>query len=436
MPDYSSIFETLGVFARAFRQIENLADRDLEITEGSEIFRSLDRLRSQFVDVLNDSGPERDALQAVALLDTAAETVRSWAVPLEGALDAWISGVLGTELGAQGASRTELLRELVLVMHEDNESVAANDVSVGAPAAATGNAGDTACYISGTTVDANEAVVDDERMRNQRILIECVRDNARHRVPVGQEEFRIRPEHGRAVQTRVIPVNIGNSADPRNAVIDGAFDLHESGAFTHWDAQAGGGLMSQDGSLKLFGAGSLRIDGDGATALDLRQDMAERAPALESGRFFALGAWFYVASHSAGSVTVDLLIDGSPSALALTVDGSTPTGSWLHLGGLEYLPRASFPNKVQARVRCSSDFDGVVRVDGVSLAPATDVAHAGVRVALFQGASAPQSAPFADRFTVETTSDDAGAFQSFARDRLGVALPSDASPTIDDSLAR
>jgi hypothetical protein len=87
------------------------------------------------------------------------------------------------------------------------------------------------------------------------------------------------------------------------------------------------------------------------------------------------------------------------------------------------------------RVRCSSDFDGVVHVDGVSLAPATEVPHAGVRLALFQGPTAPQALMFGDRYTMDTTSDEAGAFQTFARDRLSLALPSDASPTIDDALA-
>jgi hypothetical protein len=434
MPDYTNIFETLGVFARAFRQIDNLADRDLEITESGETFRSLDRLRKQFVDVLNDTGGERDALQAVALLNTAAETARSWRVPLDAALDAWIRGVLADELNAEGASRDELIRELALAMYEDSESVAANDVSVGAVSAGAGNAGDAACYVTGSTVDAGETVIDDERTITQRIVIECVRDNAHHRVPVGQEEFRIRPEHGRSVNTRVIPVTVSDFTDPRNRVIDGAFDLFDT-AFAHWDAQAGAGLIAQDTATKLFGAGSLKVTGDGATALDLRQDMAGRDPALESGRFYALGAWVYVASHTAGSVTIDLLVDGGTSALALTVDGSTPTVEWLHKGGFEYLPRATFPNKVQVRVRCSSDFDGVVHVDGVSLAPATEVPHAGVRLALFQGPTAPQALMFGDRYTMDTTSDEAGAFQTFARDRLSLALPSNASPTIDDALA-
>ncbi|MBK8208006.1 MAG: hypothetical protein IPK87_14615 [Planctomycetes bacterium] len=434
MPDYTSIFEALGVFARAFRQIEDLADHDLEITQSGQTFRSLDRLRKQFIDVLNDSGAERDTLQVIALLNSAAETARGWALPLDAALDAWLSAALAPELDAQGASREELLHGLARAMLADAESVAPNDVSVGTPAPDAGNAGDAACYVSGSTVNAAESVIDDERIRTQRVAIECVRDNAHHRVPVGQEEFRIRPEIGRAVHTRVIPVTSGDFADARNAVLDGAFEAYDAG-FTHWSVEAGGGVFSRDTGEKLFGTGSLKITGDGGTAGDLRQDLAGRSPAIESGRFFALGAWFYVASHTAGSVTVDLLVNGNASTLALTIDGSTPTAEWLHLGGFEYLPRASFPNKVVVRIRCSADFDGVVHVDGASLAPAAEVPHAGLRVALFQGALAPQAGAIADRYTVDTSSNDAGAFQTFARDRLGIALPSDGTPTIDDTLA-
>ncbi len=101
----------------------------------------------------------------------------------------------------------------------------------------------------------------------------------------------------------------------------------------------------------------------------------------------------------------------------------------------EYLPRASFPNKVKARVACSGDFDGEVFIDGLSLAPAAEVPHAGVRVAIFEGAGAPQATPIADRYTIDTSSDEAGALQVFARDRLGVALPSSGTPTVSDTLA-
>lgn len=435
MPDYTTIFEVLGQYARAFTQLDNLATRNLSFSGSGETFRSLDKLREEFLDLLNDGPAERDRLDAVSILSDAARVANGWATQLQQSLNAWVRDALATELNAEGATELELLRELQRAMLSDSESVAANVVALGSVNADTNNSGDAVCYVSKQTVDAEENTVDDERVINQRIVIECVRDNAHHRVSVGQEEFRIRPEHGPSVSSRVIPVTVGDVTDSRNVITDGAFDSVTGGSFDHWSAIAGGSLFSQEITTKLFGSGALKIVGDAATAGDLRQDLADRDPPLESGRLWALGAWVYVSTHTAGSVTLDLLIDGVGSTLVLAVDASTPTAQWLHLGGFEYLARASYPNKVKARIRCSSDFDGTVYVDGLSLAPATDVPHAGVRVAIFRGPTAPQALPIADRYLLDTTSDEAGAFQVFARDRLGVALPSSGSPTISDSLA-
>lgn len=435
MPDYTAIFEMLGVYARAFTQFDNLARRDLLLEDGGETFRSLDRLRREFLEVLNDSGPERDRVDAVQLLTQAAQIVTGWELQLAASLDAWLREGLAAELSMQSAAPAELVSALQRAMLADAESVAANTVAVGAVNASAGNAGDAACYVTARTVDAAETELDDERIRTQRIELACTRDAAHHRVPVGQEEFRIRPQVGAPSATRVIPVTVGDVPDARNVVLDGAFDDFAAGEFAHWAKHAGGAVFAQETTLKLFGAGCLQVTGDGLTAGDLRQDLADRDPALESGRMFALGAWVRVVSHTAGEVVIEALIDGTPGTLQLTVDGLTPTGQWLHLGGFEYLPRASFPNKVILRVTCSADFDGEVLVDGLSFAPATEVPHAGLRVAVFQGALAPQALPVADRYTVDTSSDEAGAFQTFARDRLGAALPSDATPTIDDTLA-
>jgi hypothetical protein len=435
MPDYTAIFEVLGQYARAFTQLDNLAERNLTISAGGETFRSLDKLREEFVDVLNDGASERDRLDAVAILADAARVARGWSSQLAGSLDAWITNALATELDAEGASRAEVLRELQRAMLNDAESVAANAVSLGSVDDDISNAGEAACYVSKQTVDAAEDLVDDERIRDQRIAIECVRDNAHHRVPVGQEEFRIRPEVGAAAATRVIPVTYGAITNGRNVVTDGAFEDEDAGVFDHWAVQSGGSVFSRETTTRLFGGGCLKITGDPATAGDLRQDLVDRDPPLDSGRLFALGAWVRVVSHTAGSVTIDVLVDGAGSTLALTVDGSTPAGQWLHKGGIEYLPRASFPNKVKVRIRCSAMFNGVVLIDGVSLASATEAPHAGVRIAIFEGAAAPQALPVADRYTIDTSSDESSAFQVFARDSLGIALPSSGSPTISDSLA-
>ncbi len=435
MPDYTSIFEVFGVYARAFSQFNNIAQRNLTFSAGGETFRSLDRLRQEFVTVLNGGSAERNALDSVSLFSDAARGVSGWEEQLQGSLEGWLREGLADELNVSGASRDAVLGALARSMQADSESVANNAITLGSISARAENAGSQKCYASISTVNPAEGIIDDERARSQTVLIECVRDAAHHRAIAGAEEFRIVPERGSPVQAFVIPVTLGDSTDSRNVITDGAFELQAGGAFTHWPAIAGGSLFSRDTGTKLFGGGSLKITGNGTTAGELQQDLAAREPALASGRFWALGSWVYVSALSAGTVTIDLLVDGVASALTLTVDGSTPTGQWLHLGGFEYLPRSTYPNKVKARIRCSAAFSGTVFIDGVSLALASEVPHAGLRIAIFQGPSAPQAQPIADGFSVSTTSDEAGAFQRMFRDRLGVAMPSNASPSINDSLA-
>jgi hypothetical protein len=435
MPDYTSLFEVFGVYARAFSQFKNLARRNLTFSAGGEIFRSLDKLREQFADVLNDGPGERDRLECVTLLSDAARTVGAWDAQLESSLDAFVREGLADALDVSGATREAVLAELSRAMNADGESVARNVISLGAVSVAATNVGTEKCYVSKSTVDPAESVVDDERAQDQSIALTCVRDNAHQRAVVGAEEFRIAPELGAPVPTYVIPVTIGDTQDARNVITDGAFESYSGGVFPYWPVISGGGVFSRDTGTKLFGTGSLKITGNGAIAGELQQDLVARDPAMASGRVWALGVWAYVSSLGAGTVTVDLLVNGSPSTLALTINGSTPTGQWVHLGGFVYLPRNTYPNKVKARIACSSGFNGAVFLDGVCLALATEVPHAGVRAAIFQGATAPQALPISDRFTVATTSDEAGSFQCMFRDRLGVALPSSASPTIDDTLA-
>jgi hypothetical protein len=175
MPDYTAIFEVLGVYARAFTQLDNLARRDLLLEDGGETFRSLDRLRREFLEVLNDSGPERDRVDAVQLLTQAAQTVAGWELQLSASLDSWLRDGLAAELSMQSATPAELLSALQRAMLADVESIAANTVAVGAVAEAAGNAGDAACYVTARTVDAAETELDDERIRTQRIELACTR---------------------------------------------------------------------------------------------------------------------------------------------------------------------------------------------------------------------------------------------------------------------
>lgn len=430
MPDYTSIFEVLGQYARAFKTINNLAQRDLKVGSGDDVIRSLDKLKREFLDVLNDSPLERSALQPLEIISDAVRMTSAWKQQLEGALEYWIVNNMAPELGITGAAKTVVLLELRRQMNADAKSVNANIVALDSVTASASNVGNAALLASIKTVNDSETVVDNELVKDSVIELRCVQDAVHDRLPEGHELFR--SVFG---DLRVIPVTIGDFVDSRNVIADGSFDKLSAADFTYWTKVSGGSVASQETSDIQFGVGALKIVGDASTALDLQQDLKDRDPALPAGQFYGFGLWIKVSTYTAGSVTIDLLIDGVESTESLVLDGSTTTGQWLHEAVMIYLPRTVYPNKVKARIRCSSTFNGTILIDGVTLAPATKLGASGIQGVLFQGKEAPQSSPLADGYVIDTSSDDAGSFQVFIRDELQVALPSSGSPTFSDTLA-
>lgn len=430
MPDYITIFEVLGQYARAFRTLENLANRDLKITSGGETIRSLDKLKREFLDVLNDSTSERAALQPVEILSDATRSIDAWKQQLHGALDHWITNNLAEELGFASTDKQKILLELRRQMLSDSKTIEVNSVALDSVSTASTNVGNATLLAGIKTVDDAETVLDNELISNATIDLRCVQDAVHDRLPEGHELFR-----STAGDLRIVPVTIGDFTDARNVITDGAFDKISGSDFAYWTKVSGGSVAAQETSDVQFGTGALKITGDAATALDLQQDLKDRDPSLPSGQFYGLGAWIKVSSHTAGSVTIDLLIDGVASSETLTIDGSTATGSWLHMAVMTYLPRSVYPNKVKVRVRCSGTFDDTVLIDGLTLAPATKLGKSGINAILFQGVVPPQSQPVADRYGVDTSSDDAGSFQTFLRNELAVVMPSSASPTVSETLA-
>ncbi|MCF6228232.1 MAG: hypothetical protein L3J82_06150 [Planctomycetes bacterium] len=430
MPDYITIFEVLGQYARAFGTLENLANRDLKITSGGETIRSLDKLQREFIDVLNDSASERAALQPVEILSDASRAVEAWKQQLHGALDRWITKNLAEELGFVSTDKQKILLELRRQMLSDSKTVKVNSVALNSVSAASTNVGNAALLAGIKTVNDSETILNNELISDATIDLRCVQDAVHDRLPEGHELFR-----STAGDLRIVPVTIGDFTDARNVITDGAFDKISGSDFAHWAKISGGSVASQETSDVQFGTGALKITGDAATALDLQQDLKARDPSLPSGQFYGLGAWIKVSTYSAGSVTIDLLIDGVASTEILTIDASIATGSWLHVAVMTYLARSVYPNKVKVRIRCSSTFNGTVLIDGLTLAPATKLGKSGINAILFQGVVAPQSRPVADRYGVDTSSDDAGSFQTFLRDELAVIMPSSASPTVSETLA-
>jgi hypothetical protein len=151
---------------------------------------------------------------------------------------------------------------------------------------------------------------------------------------------------------------------------------------------------------------------------------------------------------SAGVLTVEL-VDGSGTTIndeqgtanSFTIDLTALTTSYVAKNGVFRLP-AVMPSEVHLRLRISTDLAGNdFLVDDICMTPLTAAYTGGPGLAVFSG-----STPFVktDTWTVTGANNRGGAtflasFQAlfdrlFNTRQLGILLPSDASPTIADTL--
>ncbi len=427
MPNYTEIFTRLGAFGRLHAQCRAIADTNFAVTQDDVTLRTPGNLADALLEAFDG---ERPALQGIAALDALRASARATGSAGLLALSRWLATELASELGVQ-QSAGEALRALARAMEQDDESIAACEVSLTQPAPAPGNHGNgvaSATLLAASP--ANATLADSQLARSQQLALICVADSVADPTLHGREEWLLLAGSGRSLPAYTIPVTAGDSQDPRNLVIDGSFTEFDSG-FAHW-AAAGDSDFTQSTTVSLFHDTALRVNGSGAGSL--RQVISQRADPLPGGRLLALGAWFKVTAVTAGTVTLRLEHDGNPLTSVLQVDDATAAGEWLHLSGWVLLPHLAPGEELELVVLTSADFSGDVAIDGVSLAVA-DGPLDGVSVAIVQGPTPFSSAPLADRFSWETESDDAGAFVVFLRDAFGIEVPVSDTPSIDDSLA-
>jgi hypothetical protein len=404
----------------------------LEVTESGTTLRTpLDlaaNVRAAF-----DGADETQALAAIPQLTRLGAAAKGTWQAVKPVCDAWLSGTLAAELNASGNSNA-VLAHLARVMLDDEESIAASEVELSAPLADAANTGDgvMAATILVVMPGADTPTLS-QLVRAQSIEAVCVADHALDGTAEGREAWILRAASGEATSAETIPVTTGDAEDPRNLIIDGSFTAYASGDFAHWIA-TGAEVFAQETSDTRFDSKALRIESDADGAATLTQVLSERSSAIPGGGMLALGAHIKAIGVTAGSVTMRVTVNGTPRTGTIVIDNATPAAAWLHRSAWVHMPRIASSDVVLLEIMVSADFDGVVLVDGLSMA-APDVGPDGVSVAIFQGVRAFSRAPFPDRFVFACDNDEEGAFAGFMRDVYGVELPSSDTPTIDDGLA-
>ena len=195
------------------------------------------------------------------------------------------------------------------------------------------------------------------------------------------------------------------------------------------------------GSTHVYKGGkAVEFDSDGSQLTELRQ----RALNLKSETPYAFNGWFKTDSVPvAGVLTIDLydgsavINDSEGTANSFTISAPGLTTSYVAYNGAFRLPRV-LPPVVYLRIRISTGVSNTssVYIDHCALTEMTELYTSGLYAALFSGA-----ANFAngDTFTIATTNDRAGEFQTwfdrnFDMRAKRLLLPSSASETISDLL--
>ena len=366
---YADMFEAAGKFVKLVNSLTMLAEQDEEFTNagGDKKFTSIDRFRSEFATKLNQSVGERESLQILSTLDGMRDYIISARNEVLANFESYLAAVWAPELGLNSQNAPEILLAMQVKMADDSATVMENAVSVGTVAADAENAGDGSAFVFGKTEIAGE-IVDDERIVSQDARLTCNLDAAHNNRQSGNEQFVLNSEQGSPAIIPVIASTEGDTSDAfvRNRLMDGGFESYDAG-FEYWEVVSGASVFSQETSTVFRGDGALKIDGDGMTAAEMKQELTQLSPVLKSAEFYVLAANIYVSSITAGSVKLRLEGDSYTSDAEIELNSGSNTGSWLKVADLELLPK-SLPDNLSFKIVVSSDFNGIVYLDNLALA--------------------------------------------------------------------
>lgn len=444
MPDYTSLFTAIGKYVKAANQLQMWAESSETFTSGGQTFAAADVLLSGFASVLDGSADERARLDRLGdLLSSAAASIGAARRAILADLDAYLTTVARAELGDTSPAAAGVVDALARSMLADSETVAANDVSVGSPVPLRpgGNTGDGMLAVWIQSDDGTGTQADDPRVAGRAVTVRVVRDAPRDRVAAGSEEFAVETSDG--LQTTAIAFGAtgyaGANPSSGNRIDNGSFESFTADLPDGFDAALGtpGTHIFEDDTTSFVGGASLKLVGNGSIAeIALTQDLSELDPPLIPGDLAVVSAAVKASGVTTGTIRIALEGTGYSAANAIEIAAAWPAG-WTQLAAFELLPRP-LPPDLRLRVSFSGtpNSGATVWVDHVVAGTPARIERAGLALAVLSGPEPFLGGPIPDGFAFETTSDDAGRFQTFFRDVYGRGLPStDGTPTVDDSLA-
>lgn len=353
-----------------------------------------------------------------------------------------------------GSSLQEVMTALIADMLANSQNIDVNTVTVSSVTTSSTNAS-VGELIVDTTLDgvsspgngfpASEGYYNltSELADDDTIIVKCVQDSETG-TEEGHEAFiwygkptRPAPYHwqdyGTGTAVQITPLN------SYTYVTNGEFEDFTSNVPDNWTLNYGtaGSHVFEETSVVKRGTSCLKFTGDGAQAtIQVSQSLASVVGRLVPLKRYCLAFWMRGTSGTAaGSFTAQLegtgYTPGASETLTLNAAALAALTGWVRKAVHITMPR-EIPDDLKLVLKVTGTLTNAksVYVDGLAFG---DVVYCGgVNVAILAG---EDKFLRGDTFTFTTANDDAGVFQTWFRKAFGYQLPSDATPTISDTLA-
>lgn len=335
-------------------------------------------------------------------------------------------------------------------MVTNDKNVTANSVTIGSVTATTANANTGTVLVDkildgvtppGTTYSPYRCYngVTSQLSITDTVILKCVQDSESLGTTVGNEIFNWIGAYPDSIPSRAGSSN-GPAIQPlgvQTYLSNLLFDSFSSNAPNSFTVNAGtaGTHIFEDASGQYEGSSCLKLTGDAA------QSSINISQALTTSQLIPLKRYVFIChvkgqtGTSSGTFTIQLEGTGYTAGASEKIELNAAT-----LAGLTSWTRYSF--YVNMPLEIPDDMKLVIKWTGTPSAHSVRVDNGafglptwfnGVNVAIHKGSG---KFLYGDTLKFTLTNNGAGTFQTHARDYLGIQWPTDATPTISDTLAQ
>lgn len=343
---------------------------------------------------------------------------------------------------------------LIHDMAGNDKNVAANTATVGSVVYDTTNAEigviEAGVILDGITppIDGAQAIRDYAGLTSQltptseTLTFTCITDSETGAIR-GSEVFTITGTSGQSDGYSATGENIGQLGSLQvcdnltgQYVSNYSFDSWTGGIPDGWtEAEGTAGVDYEESAEHLFLDDFNTVPGASLKTIqannDLQLTQALANSSFVRGKSYFLGVWAAKDTDIAADQEMLLQVDDGIFSTVATLSFTPTTTTWTHFQ-TQFIVPYEIKDALTLKLFSVDGLDNTndpIYIDQIAITPCEY--HAGVAVAIFGG---PEKFLIGDTISIPLSNSDAGKFQTLMRKAYKVQLPTDATPTIPDSL--